>query len=119
MCLSDPVRRRTGGPPLSAFDGNALAAGRAAPAGASIAEGGAAAAFLDHCASLQGSSLRKYRNVMDQLTAFRERAGVQDVIDPKLERLDACRGSRNLALTTTTKEIRTLRQFLGFCLKRN
>ena len=68
---------------------------------------------------MQGSTPRKYRNVRDQFTAFRERAGVQDVIDPKLERLDACRGSRNLALTTTTKEIRTLGQFPGFCLKRN
>jgi site-specific recombinase XerD len=79
----------------------------------------AAAAFLAHCAYLQGSTLRKYRNAMNQFTAFCERAGVQDVIDLKLEHLDAYRASRTLALTTTTKEIQTLRQFLGFCLERN
>ncbi|MEK7752470.1 MAG: tyrosine-type recombinase/integrase [Acidobacteriota bacterium] len=74
--------------------------------------------FLEHCAFLESSTRRKYRNVMRQFEAHCDRAGIAEVEAVTLEHLDGFRAQRNLSPTTATKELQTLRQFLGFCLER-
>jgi len=78
----------------------------------------AIAAFEQHCAELEPSTRRKYRNVMTQFGAYCERIGLGDVGALSVEHLDAYRAGRKLAPTTSTKELQTLRQFLGFCFDR-
>jgi site-specific recombinase XerD len=74
--------------------------------------------FLEHCAFLESSTQRKYRNVMRQFGAHCERASVAEVQGVTLEHLDAFRAGRQLSPTTATKELQTLRQFFAFCLER-
>jgi site-specific recombinase XerD len=78
----------------------------------------AIAAFVEYCSYLEPSTLRKYRNVLNQLASFCREAAAHDVSDVTVELLDRYRAGRKLSKTTATKELQTLRQFLGFCLKR-
>ena len=74
--------------------------------------------FENHVASLEPSTQRKYRNVLAKLREYCERAGIHDIVEVTVERLDAFRAGRGLSPTTSTKELQTLRQFFGFCLER-
>lgn len=55
---------------------------------------------------------------MAQLCAHCESAGVDDVMQITVERLDGYWASRKLSPTTSTKELQTLRQFFWFCRER-
>ncbi|MFB3777139.1 MAG: tyrosine-type recombinase/integrase, partial [Bryobacteraceae bacterium] len=77
----------------------------------------AIAAFIEYCSYLEPSTLRKYRNVLNQLAAFAGKR-IRDVADLSVETLDQYRAGRKLARTTATKELQTLRQFFAFCLER-
>lgn len=80
--------------------------------------GDAITAFENHIQGLEQSTQRKYKNVLTQLREYCKRAGVTDVMQLTVERLDAFRAGRKLSPTTSTKELQTLRQFCGFCLER-
>lgn len=75
-------------------------------------------AFEQHILSLESSTQRKYKNVLRALLEYSNAAGIRDVVDVKLDRLDAYRASRKIARTTAQKELETLRQFFAFCLER-
>ena len=83
--------------------------------------GEAAAAFLAHCRSegLKDTTVVKYRNVVDKLTAFCEAAKIDSLEELSTEKLDAFRAGRGIAPLTASKELETLRVFLGFCIDRN
>ena len=69
----------------------------------------AAEAFGQHILSLEPSTQRKYKNVLRHFRDFCEGAGVRDVVDVRIDSLDAYRAGRALARTTTQKELETLR----------
>jgi site-specific recombinase XerD len=81
----------------------------------------AAAAFLAHRKSdgLAETSISKYRNVLDKLIEFCEAEEIDSVEEIKTEVLDGFRAGRKLAPLTASKELETLRVFLGFCVDRN
>ncbi len=74
--------------------------------------------FLRHHAHLEASTLRKYKNVLNHLADFAETEGIVDLSELSIDRLDKYRSTRELSKTTSTKELQTLRQFLGFCVDR-
>jgi integrase len=81
--------------------------------------GEAIAAYLVNCQHLNESTQRKYRNrLTKQLLPFCKQEGVDVVSDMTIEVLDKFRAGRKLALTTSARELETLRQFLSFCLDR-
>ena len=75
-------------------------------------------AFQQHILSLEPSTQRKYKNVLRQFQSHCSGAGLHDVADATVERLDAYRAARTLARTTAQKELETLRQFFAFCFDR-
>jgi len=72
-------------------------------------------AFMEHCADLEESTRRKYRNTLSHLEEFAANDAMSEITT---ERLDAFRGSRKLKPITSLKELQTLRQFFGFCFDR-
>lgn len=79
----------------------------------------AVTAFEQHILSLESSTQRKYKNVMRQIQGHCIAAGLHDVADVTVERLDAYRAARGIARITAQKELEILRQFFGFCKERN
>lgn len=79
----------------------------------------AAEAFEQSILSLESSTQRKYRNVLRKFQTYCESAGLHDVADVTVERLDAYRAARRISRVTAQKELETLRQFFGFCRERN
>jgi integrase/recombinase XerC len=85
----------------------------------------AVSAYLVHCEYLNENTRRKYRNRLEkQLLPFCQSAGITTLQDLTVEMLDAFRAQRStpsgerLALTTSRRELETLRQFFAFCLER-
>jgi site-specific recombinase XerD len=78
----------------------------------------AVTAFEQHILPLEASTQRKYKNVLRHFRNFCEGAGARDMVDVKVDQLDAYRAGRALARTTTQKELETLRQFFAFCFER-
>ncbi len=79
----------------------------------------AVTAFEQHIQSLEFSTQRKYMNVLRQFSAHCETAGLHDLADVTVEKLDAYRAARVISRVTAQKELETLRQFFGFCRDRN
>jgi integrase len=75
-------------------------------------------AFENHIQPLEDSTRRKYGNVLAKLAEYSKGAGLHDIVELTVERLDAYRAGRTLSPTTSMKELQTLRQFLAFCLER-
>ncbi len=75
-------------------------------------------AFAEHHNYLEASTLRKYKNILDHIEEFAEKASIGTIAEFTIERLDQFRYGRGLARTTSTKELQTLRQFFSFCLER-
>jgi integrase len=77
-------------------------------------------AFLAACNHLAENTQRKYRNrLQKQLIPFCEQKGIDSIAELNTETIDAFRANRKLALTTSSRELDTLRQFLSFCVDRN
>jgi site-specific recombinase XerD len=74
--------------------------------------------FFQHHANLEASTVRKYRNVLDHLQEFATARKIEALCEFTIDQLDAYRASRKLSSTTSTKELQTLRQFFGFCVRR-
>jgi site-specific recombinase XerD len=79
----------------------------------------AVAAFERHIQSLEPSTQRVYNNRLRHLTAYCNRAKLEDVAEVTVDQLDAFRASRGLARITAQKELETLRQFFSFCRDRD
>jgi integrase/recombinase XerC len=79
----------------------------------------ATAGFLEHCHQLEGSTLRKYKNIVVKFAAFCAGAHIEYMDELILPELDSYWAGRGLARTTAGKELQTLRQFFGFCIERN
>ena len=83
-------------------------------------------AYLDNCETngVGKSTIKKYKNVLNQLVHFTEHDEVskqkklRKVADFKVTDLDRFRASRKLAKTTSLKELETLRAFWAFCTAR-
>jgi integrase len=76
-------------------------------------------AFENHILSLESSTQRKYKNVLEQLGTYCELVRIVDLDQlENIERLDAYRASRKIAVITWAKELQTLRQFFSFCFER-
>jgi|SRR5579863_7054930 len=75
-------------------------------------------AFMQHCADLEYSTRRKYKNTLNHLEEFCKAADLDSVSEMSTEDLDAYRGARKIAPITSLKELQTLRQFFGFCFDR-
>ncbi|HLJ13433.1 MAG TPA: site-specific integrase [Bryobacteraceae bacterium] len=75
--------------------------------------------FEQHIQSLEPSTQRKYKNVLRQFTEYCKSAGLEDLGEITVDRLDSYRASRELARTTAQKELETLRQFFGYCRDRD
>ena len=76
-------------------------------------------AYLLNCQHLNENTQRKYRNRLSkQLLPFCESRGVDVVHELTVEVLDEFRAGRKLAVTTSSRELETLRQFLAFCVDR-
>ena len=76
-------------------------------------------AYLLNCQHLNENTQRKYRNRLSkQLLPFCEAQGVDVVHEVTVELLDEFRAGRKLAVTTSSRELETLRQFLAFCVDR-
>jgi integrase/recombinase XerC len=76
-------------------------------------------AYLLNCQHLNENTQRKYRNRLSkQLLPFCEARGVDVVHELTVEVLDEFRAGRKLAVTTSSRELETLRQFLAFCVDR-
>src|SRR5262249_35602996 len=68
---------------------------------------------------LRDSTLIKYRRLMNQFTAWCDDQGLVALSQITTDALDAFRGSRKqIAITTSVKELQTLRGFFGFCQDR-
>jgi site-specific recombinase XerD len=78
----------------------------------------AATAFEQHILNLESSTQRKYKNVLRKFKGFCQTAGLHDVADVTVERLDAYRAARAISRITAQKELETLRQFFTFCRER-
>jgi site-specific recombinase XerD len=78
----------------------------------------AVAAFEQHILSLESSTQRKYKNVLRKFQEYCAAAGLHDVADATIERLDAYRAARQISRVTSQKELETLRQFFTFCVER-
>lgn len=79
----------------------------------------AVAAYLVNCQHLNENTQRKYCNrLRKQLLPFCESRGIDYVSELSVETLDSFRAGRKLAVTTSARELDTLRQFLAFCQKR-
>ena len=78
----------------------------------------AAEAFLKHCRELAPPSLRKYRNVLEQLKSFCKARHFGTVSELTVETLDDFRVQRDISALTASKELQTLRQFCAFCVSR-
>jgi integrase len=78
----------------------------------------ATTAFENHIQTLAESSRRKYKNVLAKLGKYCKGAGLHDLMELTVERLDAYRAGRGLSPITSLKELQTLRQFLAFCQER-
>jgi site-specific recombinase XerD len=79
----------------------------------------AVAAYLLNCQHLAAVTQRKYRNrLQKQLLPFCQARSIDYVSEVSVEVLDDFRATRELALTTSARELDTLRQFFTFCLKR-
>jgi integrase/recombinase XerD len=74
--------------------------------------------FLQNHTHLESSTQRKYKNVLNHFGAFATREHVVAVSELAIDHLDSFRAERNLALTTSMKELQTLRQFFAFCRRR-
>jgi site-specific recombinase XerD len=77
----------------------------------------AAEAFLS-ARTVEPSTGRKYRRIMDRLKAFAAARGLVTVDRITLEQLDAYRLTRKLNALSWSKELQLLRTFFGFCMKR-
>jgi site-specific recombinase XerD len=75
-------------------------------------------AFENHIQPLESSTRRKYKNVLAHFRDYCKGAGLHDLMELTVERLDAYRAGRTLSPTTSMKELQTLRQFLAFCGER-
>lgn len=83
-------------------------------------------AYLDSCETngVGASTLKKYKNALNQLIHFTEhdevskKKKIRKVADFKVTDLDRFRASRKLAKTTSLKELETLRAFWAFCTAR-
>jgi site-specific recombinase XerC len=69
-------------------------------------------------ASVEPSTLRKYRRVMNRLATFADDAGVVTVDALRLDHLDDYKRLRKLCDLSWQKELQLLRGFLDFCLRR-
>ncbi len=78
----------------------------------------AVTAFEQHILNLEPSTQRKYKNVLRKFQAHCKAAGLHDVADVTVERLDAYRAARAISRITAQKELETLRQFFTFCQER-
>ena len=67
---------------------------------------------------IEPSTARKYRNVIDHFSDHCAARGVGLMVDVQQQDMDSYRATRTLARSTWTKELQTLRQFLGFCCER-
>ena len=77
-------------------------------------------AYLTSCQYLNPNTQRKYRNRLEkQLLPFCQRQAVETVREVTVEVLDSFRAARKLALSTSGRELETLRQFFSFCVDRN
>jgi integrase len=75
--------------------------------------------FEQHIQSLEPSTQRKYKNVLRHFGEYCKSAGLEDLGEVTVDRLDGYRSSRELARTTAQKELETLRQFFGYCRDRD
>jgi site-specific recombinase XerD len=75
--------------------------------------------FEQHIQSLEPSTQRKYKNVLRQFTAYCTGAGLEDLGEITVDRLDRYRASRELARTTAQRELETVGQFFGYCRDRD
>jgi integrase len=74
--------------------------------------------FMEHCADLEGSTRRKYRNSLNLLTEFCAGQKIDTVSDVTIEGLESFRAGREISPITSSKELQTFRQFFGFCFDR-
>jgi len=83
--------------------------------------GEAVTAFLAHCNSegLKDTTVQKYRNALGKLAGFCEAEEIDSLDELKTEQLDRFRAARGIAQITASKELETIRVFLGFCIDRN
>ncbi len=77
----------------------------------------ACAAFLSQ-STVEPSTMRKYRRIMDRLETFANDRGIAAVGGFSLERLDAYRSTRELCPLSWQKELQFLRTFFEFCRDR-
>jgi integrase len=75
--------------------------------------------FEQHIRSLEPSTQRKYMNVLRQFSHYCRGAGLEDLGEITVDRLDDYRAGRELSRTTAQKELETLRQFFGYCRDRD
>ena len=75
--------------------------------------------FKQHIQSLEPSTQRKYKNVLRQFSEYCKGAGLEDLGEITVDRLDGYKASRELARTTAQKELETSRQFFGYCRDRD
>jgi site-specific recombinase XerD len=78
-------------------------------------------AFLAHCKSegLMDTTVVKYRNVVSKLADFCEAEHIDGLGELTTAKLDQYRAGRGIGQLTASKELETLRVFLGFCMDRN
>jgi site-specific recombinase XerD len=79
----------------------------------------AVAAFEQHIHSLEPSTQRKYKNVLNHFSDYCKGAGLEDLAEITVDSLDGYRSNRKLARITEQKELETLRQFFGYCRDRD
>ena len=77
----------------------------------------AAEAFLS-ARSIEPSTERKYRRIMERLKAFAATRGLGTMDRITVGQLDAYRLTRKLSALSWSKELQLLRTFFGFCMKR-
>jgi integrase len=82
----------------------------------------ASEAFLKNCVvdGIKAPTIRKYRNVLNKLGLFSERADVKKrmIAEFSITDLDSYRASRRIAPITSLKELEVLRQFWEHCVVR-
>ena len=77
-------------------------------------------AYLLNCQHLNENTQRKYRNrLQKQLLPFCELRRIDSISELTIEAIDEFWAGRKLALTTSARELETLRQFLTFCFERH
>ena len=78
----------------------------------------AVSTFMDHCADLECSTQRKYRNSLNLFVEFSTARKIDTVSDVTVDLLESFRADRAISSITSSKELQTFRQFFGFCFDR-